>query len=104
MFSSADPSKYMLFGCKQLAEARPLIVYRMQKLEGLMAKAATGPGGGFASSMAYNSEYSMLRGDLKNLEARAADRNCPPLPQGAAAPANELPVAPARPARRKPAQ
>jgi hypothetical protein len=87
----ADPAKYTLYGCKQLAQARPLLLYRIQKLEALMAKANAGSGGQAASALAYNNDYLTLRGDLRNLDTRAVDRNCPPMPQHAQAPPEEVP-------------
>jgi len=74
----ADPSKYMLYRCPQLAQARPGIVSRMRELEDLTAKAATSPGGAMIGRMTYRSEYLMLQGDLNNLDRRAAELGCPP--------------------------
>jgi hypothetical protein len=81
----ADPSKYMLYRCPQLAQARPSIVSRMQELERLTAKAATDPGGAIIGRMTYRSEYLMLQGDLHNLDRRAAELDCPPAPAGGGA-------------------
>lgn len=76
----ADPSKYMLYRCPQLAQARPALVTRMHELEGLMTKAAAGTGGSMIGTLAYRSDYLAVRGDLNNLERRAAELNCPPAP------------------------
>jgi hypothetical protein len=76
----ADPSKFMLYRCPQLAQARPPLVARMQELERLTAKAAAGPGGSMVGSLAYRSDYLMVQGDLQNLDRRAAELNCPPAP------------------------
>ncbi|HWM83227.1 MAG TPA: twin-arginine translocation pathway signal [Pseudolabrys sp.] len=76
----ADPSKYMLYRCPQLAQARPALVKRMQDLERLTAKAATSPGGAIVGRMTYRSEYLAMQGDLQNLDRRAAELNCPPAP------------------------
>jgi len=74
----ADPSKYLLYQCPQLAAARPPLLRRKQELEALMAKAEAGPGGALASTLAYRSDYLAVQGDLQNLEARARTLNCPP--------------------------
>jgi hypothetical protein len=76
----ADPSKYMLYRCPQLALARPGLVTRMRELERLNAKAATSPGGAIVGRMTYRSEYLMIQGDLQNLDRRAAQLDCPPVP------------------------
>jgi hypothetical protein len=96
----ADPAKYLLYGCRQLAQARPPLLYRIQKLEALMARAQSGGGGVLAANMAYRNEYLSARGDLQNLDARAADRSCPPMPQTAIAPPTEAPVVGTVPDRR----
>lgn len=76
----ADPSKYALYGCPNIAQVRPSIVARLEQLEKLIAKAEASPGGGMIATLAYSDEYKINQGDLRNIDARAAELNCPPLP------------------------
>lgn len=74
----ADPAKYKLFGCPNIAQARPVIVDKLAQLEALIAKAESAPGGGMIAELAYSDEYKANQGDLHNLDARARELNCPP--------------------------
>lgn len=83
----ANPAKYLLYRCPQLAVARPPLLRRKAELEALMARAESGPGGALASMLAYRNEYLAVQGDLENLDARAAALKCPPpAPQQAVPP------------------
>lgn len=73
----SDPAKYTLYGCPQLAQARPALLKRIAELEALMQKAARSTAGAAVSTMAYRGEYLAAKGDLQNLDARASDRDCP---------------------------
>lgn len=90
----ADPSKYALYGCQNIAQVRPNIVGRLAQLEALIAKAEASPGGGFVAALAYSDEYKANQGDLRNIDARAAELNCPPPPPSKATPSPAAPPAP----------
>ena len=70
------PGKYNLYHCALLNEHGERLVKREQELELLMQKAAQGPGGEVASSIAYRSEYNLTRGDLKEIERVGAEKKC----------------------------
>lgn len=89
----ADPSKYTLYGCSNIAQVRPSIVARLEQLEKLIAKAEASPGGGMIATLAYSDEYKISQGDLRNIDARAAQLNCPP-PSKSAAPTAASPASP----------
>jgi hypothetical protein len=72
----AAPDKYMLYSCEELARAAESNEGRQRELEPLMKKAGVDAGGRFISNQAYQPEYTMLRGDMKNLRKAAAEKNC----------------------------
>jgi len=82
----ADPSKYTLYGCPNIAQVRPVIVDKLAQLEALIAKAESSPGGTFIAELTYRDEYKANQGDLHNLDARARELNCPPPQPSRAAP------------------
>lgn len=92
----ADPSKYALYGCPNIEQVRPGIVARLAQLEGLIAKAKMSPGGGLIAELAYSDEYKANQGDLRNIDARARELNCPPPQPSKAAPAPQERKRPAR--------
>ena len=61
----ANPAKYDLYDCKQLAEVRKTKSARVDELGRLMAKAQTGTGGAVISEVAYRSDYVAAKADLK---------------------------------------
>jgi hypothetical protein len=83
----ADPSKYMLYGCPNIAQMRPAIVAKIAELERLIARAEASPGGTFVAELAYRDEYKANQGDLRNIDARARELNCPPPQPSRASPA-----------------
>lgn len=77
-----DPSRYDLYNCAQLSEARTKTLKRVNELEDLMAKARTGAAGGLVSAVAYESDYAKERANLDLIDDTSRRSNC-----GAAAPA-----------------
>ncbi len=88
----------MLYSCPQLDIAVAGNEARQKELEGLMQKAGTGVDGQVVSVIAYQPEYTSLRGDMAQLRRYKAEKDCKP-PKVAAAPAK--PATPAAPAKRK---
>jgi hypothetical protein len=88
----ANPQQYLLYSCPQLAQTRPALVTRIRELEGLMAKAESGPGGRVASTLAYKSDYLAAIGSLQYLDKRIVEKGCPP-PQAVVVPESETPPA-----------
>lgn len=70
----ADPSRYAMYDCKQLAVARSSYATRVEELRGLMMKAETGPGGSVVAEVAYRPDYVAQQGQLKAANA-AWERN-----------------------------
>ena len=70
------PAKYSIYNCDQLAIAGHEQVARERELRALMDKAAQGPGGELAITLAYRNEYLTTQGNLRELEAAAVDKNC----------------------------
>ena len=69
-----DPSRYDLYDCRQLGEARKQHSDRVDELKRLMAKAETGAGGSVVSELAYRPDYVTAQANLK-LANRAWDDN-----------------------------
>ena len=71
-----DPSRYDLYDCAQLSEARVAALKRVTELEGLMAKARTGAAGGLVSAVAYESDYAKERANLDLIDDTRRRNNC----------------------------
>ena len=84
-----DPSRYDLYDCAQLNEARATTLTRVTDLERLMAKAKTGAAGGLVSAVAYESDYAKERANLDLIDDNRRRNNC-----GEAAPAAPPPGTP----------
>ena len=69
-----DPSRYDLYDCRQLADARKQQSDRVDELKRLMAKAETGVGGSVVSELAYRPDYATAQANLK-LANRVWDEN-----------------------------
>jgi hypothetical protein len=74
--SLSRPGKFNLYSCVLLNEQGAALVKRERELEGLMQKAAQGPGGEIASTLAYRSEYNITQGDLREIERVGAEKKC----------------------------
>jgi hypothetical protein len=72
----ADPAKYDYHNCEQLAAERTARKAREEELKSLMDKAERGPGGTFVNAIAYQSDYTAVREDLKLLERAAHMKKC----------------------------
>ncbi|HEY7229469.1 MAG TPA: twin-arginine translocation pathway signal [Pseudolabrys sp.] len=78
-----QPDKYVLYSCKELAEATQNVAARQLELEKLMARAETDSSGRLMSDLAYRPEYSQLRGQMNELRRTSAEKNCKFTPTGA---------------------
>jgi hypothetical protein len=94
----ADPMTYEFYSCQQLAGAEGAQKTRQQELEALMAKSASGAGGGVVNTIAYKPEYAHVSGQIAAIHRVQADKNCPPAP-APAAPSPAAKPAPAKGAR-----
>ena len=71
-----QPDRYVLYSCRELAEAAQAINVRQLELERLMAKAGSDSSGQFVSNLSYRPEYTQLRGQMNELQRSAAEKNC----------------------------
>ena len=89
----ADPAKYELYDCKQLAPERKRLATALAENQGLMAKAETGVGGSVVAEMAYRNDNIALRGQLHFADEAWRKNRCresaPTAPAGS--PAGPLP-------------
>lgn len=74
--SLVRPDRFAYYNCDQLALAGRGRVERERELQQLMHKAAQGPGGEVAIALAYRTEYLTLQGEMKELDAAAAEKKC----------------------------
>lgn len=72
----ADPARYSLYDCKQLAASHQSHAGRVEELKRLMAKAETGPAGSVMSELAYRSDYLSAQAQLKAVNAAMARNRC----------------------------
>lgn len=71
-----DPSKYDLYDCQQLANARIVAEKRVVELQGLIAKADTGFAGPVMSGLAYNVDYNAAAAQRDLIDQKYAANNC----------------------------
>jgi hypothetical protein len=96
----ADPAKYELYECPQLATERKALANRAAELQGLMAKAQTGVAGPVVAELAYRNEYIAVRGQTKLADEAWARNKCHEGAPAAGAPAApSVPATNVRPAR-----
>ncbi len=71
-----SPGQYDYYDCPGIKVAAIGIVRRQRGLEGLMARAKSGPAGGLISATTYEPEYITLRGKMNELRRVAAENHC----------------------------
>ena len=74
--SASRPGKFRLYSCDQLDKRGAELVKRERELNDLMQKARQGAGGEIAIAIAYQNEYNIVLGDLRELELTGTERNC----------------------------
>ena len=84
------PDKYVLYTCPEIAREMVTKQTREQELAVLMSKAGDDAGARMISGMTYDPEYLSVRGEINDLRASAAAKNCT---APAAAPAPTAPPA-----------
>lgn len=72
----ADPAKYALYDCKQLEGLRASHTARIDELQRLMAKAATGPAGGVMSEIGYRADLTRAQADLASANSSWQRSRC----------------------------
>ncbi len=73
------PGRYLNYDCQQLENRVKGVMSRRKQLEELMAKAETSFDGRLISGAAYRTEYAETSGDLDELRAEAAAKECKPI-------------------------
>ncbi len=74
--SASRPGKFRLYNCEQLDNRGAEVLKRERELNELMQKARQGAGGEIAVAIAYQNEYNIVLGDLREIDLTAAERNC----------------------------
>jgi hypothetical protein len=74
--NASRPGKFRLYNCDQLDRRGAEVLKRERELAALMDKARSGAGGEIAIAIAYQNEYNIALGDLREIELSAAERNC----------------------------
>ena len=72
-----DPGHYSAYHCNDLAAQWKVLVAREKELRDLMDRADQGGGGGAViGSLAYRSDYELVRTDEQLVQREAAEKNC----------------------------
>ena len=74
--SASRPGKFRLYNCDQLDKRGAEVLKRERELDELIQKARQGAGGEIAIAIAYQNEYNIALGDIREIELTAAERNC----------------------------
>ena len=70
------PGKYDIYHCDDLARSIQGMAARVRELEGLKAKAETGAGGQLVSAAVYEPDLLTARGELKEMQRSAREKQC----------------------------
>ena len=70
------PGKYIFYTCDEIATLIKNYTARHEELRQLMERASTDPAGRLIGTMTYESDYISAEGELRDLRATAADKNC----------------------------
>jgi hypothetical protein len=74
--TATRPGKFRLYNCAQLDKRGTDLLKRERELDALMLKAKSGPGGEAAVAIAYQHEYNITKGDLREVELTGTERRC----------------------------
>jgi hypothetical protein len=77
------PGKYDIYTCPQIADRMQEVAAEGQNLEALMARASKDASGQFVSNIAYEPDYLVNRGEMRELQKSAIAKNCTNLPAAA---------------------
>jgi hypothetical protein len=72
--------KYRFYDCGQLAKQVTTAEKRERELRALIAKANQGAGGSFVSTLSYEPELAVARGELNEIHREQAEKKCPATP------------------------
>ena len=89
----ADPAKYDLYDCKQLATTRQNLAAQAKSLKGLMDKADTGVAGPLVAELAYRNDDIAVRAQSRLAEEAWRRNKChETAPTAAPAPVSKPPA------------
>jgi len=74
------PNKYVLYNCPEISRELLLKQTRQKELRDLINKDGASAGARMVSGFTYDPEYLSVRGEINDLHATAADKNCTDLP------------------------
>jgi hypothetical protein len=69
--------KYRFYDCGQLAKQAMASEKRQRELTALIAKANQGAGGGLVSTLSYEPDLAVARGELAEIRRERAEKKCP---------------------------
>ncbi len=73
---ASRPGKFRLLTCAELDKEGAVLLKRERELDSLIQRAKQGAGGEIAIAIAYQNDYNLVRGDLREIELTGAERNC----------------------------
>jgi hypothetical protein len=71
-----QPDRYVLYNCREIAQAIQTVGARQLELERLIARAGSDASGRFVSELAYGPEYAQLRGQMSELNRTSTEKHC----------------------------
>jgi hypothetical protein len=74
--TASRPGKFRTYNCDLLDKRGGELIKREHELSDLMQRARQGPGGELAIAIAYQNEYNIVQGDLREIELTGTERNC----------------------------
>jgi hypothetical protein len=80
------PDKYVLYTCPEMAREMQVKTAREKELRDLMRKDGADAGARLIGGFTYDPEYLSVRGEINDLRATAANKNCTEVPGAGAAP------------------
>ncbi len=73
---TVDPGRYTSYRCTDLVARWKALAVREKELRSLMDKASEGGGGTVIGTLAYRTDYELLKSDQKLLARKAAEKKC----------------------------
>ncbi|MGE0564910.1 MAG: hypothetical protein AB7O50_10385 [Pseudolabrys sp.] len=70
--------QFRFYSCDQLAALATTYEKRQRELLALIAKANQGPGGSLVSTLSYEPDLAVARGQLAEVRREQAEKKCPP--------------------------
>jgi hypothetical protein len=84
------PDKYVLYTCPEIAREMSIKQAREKELRELMNKDGSDSAARLVSGFTYDPEYLTVRGEINDLRATAAGKNCANIPGAGSAPISTI--------------